>query len=73
MRHKVLKAFMAIMLVYGLSDLTGATVALEAFRALSPEQQRPAPAFILPDYQGVPIDLADLRSKVVVVRFWATW
>jgi peroxiredoxin len=64
---------MAGMLVYGLSDLTGVAVALEAFRALPPERQRPAPAFTLPDHQGAPINLADLRGKVVVVRFWATW
>jgi peroxiredoxin len=61
------------MLVYGLSNLTGVTAPLEAFRALSPEQRRPAPAFTLPDYQGVPLNLADLQGKVVVVRFWATW
>lgn len=73
MRRKVLVALMASMLVGGLFNLTGVATALEAFRALSPEQQRPAPAFILPDYQGDPIDLADLAGKVTVVRFWATW
>jgi hypothetical protein len=46
---------------------------LETFRPLPPEQQRPAPQFSLPDYQGTPMDLSDLRGKVVVVRFWATW
>jgi cytochrome oxidase Cu insertion factor (SCO1/SenC/PrrC family) len=73
MRRKFLMALMACMLVYGHFSATGVASALEAFRALSPEQQRPAPAFTLPDHQGVPISLADLRGKVVVVRFWATW
>jgi cytochrome oxidase Cu insertion factor (SCO1/SenC/PrrC family) len=73
MRRKVLVALMATMLVYGLSNLTGVAAPLEAFRALSPEQRRPAPAFILPDHQGVPLNLADLQGKIVVVRFWATW
>jgi cytochrome oxidase Cu insertion factor (SCO1/SenC/PrrC family) len=73
MRRKVLVALMASMLVSGLSNLTSMAAALEAFRALAPEQQRPAPAFALPDHQGVPIDLADLQGKVMVVRFWATW
>jgi cytochrome oxidase Cu insertion factor (SCO1/SenC/PrrC family) len=73
MRRKILMALMASMLVHGLFSATGVASALEAFRALSPEQQRPAPAFSLPDHQGVPLNLADLRGKVVVVRFWATW
>ena len=67
------RLLMAVVLVYGLSSPAGAASALEAFRALSPEQQRPAPAFTLPDHQGVAMRLADLRGKVVVVRFWATW
>ena len=73
MRCTFLMALMASMLVYGLFSATGVAFALEAFRALSPEQQRPAPAFSLPDHQGATINLADLRGKVVVVRFWATW
>lgn len=73
MRSRLFRAVMASMLMYGLSSLAGVASALEAFRALPPEQQRPAPAFTLPDYQGVSINLADLRGKVVVVRFWATW
>jgi cytochrome oxidase Cu insertion factor (SCO1/SenC/PrrC family) len=73
MRCKFLMALMASLLVYGLFSATGVAYTLEAFRALSPEQQRPAPAFRLPDHQGVPLNLADLRGKVVVVRFWATW
>ena len=73
MRRNVLMALMASMLVGGLFNLTGVAAALEAFRALSPQQQRPAPAFILPDYQGVPNDPADLAGKVMVLWFWATW
>ncbi len=73
MRRRLLIAVTASLLVYGLSSLAGVASALEAFRALPPELQRPGPTFTLPDHQGVPIDLADLRGKVVVVRFWATW
>jgi cytochrome oxidase Cu insertion factor (SCO1/SenC/PrrC family) len=34
---------------------------------------KPAPAFALPDLQGKTVRLADLKGKVVLVFFWATW
>lgn len=33
----------------------------------------PAPVLRLPDLDGKPRDLADLKGKLVVVNFWATW
>jgi cytochrome c biogenesis protein CcmG/thiol:disulfide interchange protein DsbE len=33
----------------------------------------PAPEIVLPDLQGKEIRLSDLRGKVVLVNFWATW
>jgi len=33
----------------------------------------PAPALRLPDLGGRTVDLADLKGRVVVVNFWATW
>ena len=73
MYRRLYAALIAGMLVCGLSSIVDTPFALEAFRALPPEQQRPAPAFTLPDFQGTPVNLAELRGKVVVVRFWATW
>ena len=32
-----------------------------------------APAFTLPDLQGHPVKLTDLRGKVVLLFYWATW
>jgi len=37
------------------------------------ESPRPAPAFTLPDLDGRPVSLADLRGKVVLLFYWATW
>jgi len=34
---------------------------------------KPAPAFALPGLDGKITRLADLKGKVVVVFFWATW
>ena len=33
----------------------------------------PAPAFSLKDLGGKTIDFADLKGKIVVLNFWATW
>ena len=34
---------------------------------------KPAPAFALPGLDGTITRLVDLRGKVVLVFFWATW
>jgi len=35
--------------------------------------ERTAPALVLPSLRGDPMDLANLRGRVVLVNFWATW
>jgi cytochrome oxidase Cu insertion factor (SCO1/SenC/PrrC family) len=37
------------------------------------EPPQPAPAFALPDLEGHQERLADLRGKVVLLFYWATW
>jgi cytochrome oxidase Cu insertion factor (SCO1/SenC/PrrC family) len=34
---------------------------------------KPAPAFALPDLAGRTVRLDDLKGKVVMLFFWATW
>ena len=39
----------------------------------APRQPMPMPDFSLPDVGGNTVSSADLRGKVIVMRFWATW
>jgi peroxiredoxin len=49
-------------------------VALPALACQAPRSEvRAAPAFELPDLAGGKASLADLKGKVVVLDFWATW
>lgn len=54
-------AFLIIALTAGLAPLA----------AIVPNQ--PAPAFTLKSLDGKTLALAELKGKVVVVNFWATW
>ena len=48
--------------------------AIAAKAALAKEMiNKPAPLFTLKDTSGKAVSLADLKGKVVVIDFWATW
>lgn len=45
-----------------------------ACRSLEPELRAgPAPDFAVQDLSGAPVALTDLRGRLVIVNFWATW
>jgi cytochrome oxidase Cu insertion factor (SCO1/SenC/PrrC family) len=44
-----------------------------ALEAQPYDPPKPAPAFALPDPDGKVTRLEDLRGKVVLLFFWATW
>ncbi len=49
------------------------TELLEALRVAIPQEPVEAPELKLAGVDGRPVDLADLRGKLVFLNFWATW
>ena len=66
-------------LVAGVAVALLATAALAAppdfasMQVIPYEPPKPAPALTLPDLDGKEVRLADLRGKVAMLFFWATW
>ncbi len=70
-----MRRFFAVVVV---ATSLAATTAVAAPDFASMQVQRydppkPAPAFELPDLAGHSRRLADLKGKVVLLFFWATW
>ena len=72
----------ALALVMSLALSTGMLAATTPARAATleppkglatPPQATPMPAFELPGIDGSKVRHTDLRDKVTVLRFWATW
>jgi cytochrome oxidase Cu insertion factor (SCO1/SenC/PrrC family) len=67
-------------LVGGMAVVLGASAASAAAESVTPptglgevKPAAPMPTFSLPSLDGEAFDSSTLQSKVVVVRFWATW
>src|ERR1700750_2908415 len=53
--------------------VASAAPANSSFTGPLPQVVRPAPDFQLTTFDGRKIHLADLRGRVVLLNFWATW
>ena len=64
------------LVVVALALVPLAAAAVPDFAALDIQRYqppKPAPEFALPDLNGRQVRLADLRGKVVLLFYWATW
>jgi cytochrome oxidase Cu insertion factor (SCO1/SenC/PrrC family) len=71
MKHGLL-ALSLIALLLG-APAVGAAPDFASMQIEPYEPPKPAPTLALPDLQGKTVRLADLKGKVVLVFFWATW
>ena len=66
-------ATLMLAVVMGAATVRAAGPDFEAMSLEPYEPPKPAPAFSLPDVDGRTWSLAELKGKVVLLFFWATW
>lgn len=72
MRFRSLAAAAALTVLAG-TAVAATAPSLAALGAQTYDPRLPAPAFTLPDLDGKAARLEDLKGKVVLLFFWATW
>jgi len=72
-REFVSGAALAACCVFGLASAAHAADLPPLSHSLTRQTPKPAPALKLKDLDGQTHDLAQLKGKVVLINFWATW
>ena len=73
LRRMLAAAVLAVPLALSVASAETPIPALDALRLWRPTSRIEAPPFDLVLVDGKPARLADLRGRVVVLYFWATW
>ena len=72
-REVVSGAALAACCVFGVSSAVHAADLPPLSHSLTKQAPKPAPALKLKDLDGTAHDLAQLKGRVVLINFWATW
>jgi cytochrome oxidase Cu insertion factor (SCO1/SenC/PrrC family) len=72
-RRLVLAVLVALPLAVSAAPAEAPIPALDALRLWRPTARIEAPPFELATLEGRPARLVDLRGRVVLLYFWATW
>jgi len=74
MQFRLLPALALCLSLLGAACTSSASRSAESKSTLkAPKQRRLAPDFALKDINGQTVRLSDLKGKVVLLNFWATW
>ena len=66
-------AVLALTIAVGTTAAAGPAPDFASLGLAPYDSPKPAPAFSLPNLDGQTVSLADLKGKVVLLFFWATW
>src|SRR5215471_19345173 len=73
MRRSLLLSIAAVIAVVGCNAHSSSPTDRSEYSIAAGEIGSRLPDFSVADFQGHPVSSADLRGKVVLVDFWATW
>ncbi len=66
---------LAVVVLVGVASVPAGSSpeAMKALQIVEPRERTAPPDFAFPTLQGTPLSIRDLKGKVVLVNFWATW
>jgi thiol-disulfide isomerase/thioredoxin len=68
-----MKRFLCLVILGAIVALTACSKKEEAKQQGPLQENGPAPAITVNSLNGKPLNLSDLKGKVVLLNFWATW